>query len=222
VTCGTVALVAPTDGGLVLARPVDAPSLSGAAGRQEGRLLLAVQPHVEYPHRSRSTSRTPTSCSPGFSQEAVGEVIDFMVPETRESGRARDLLCAARAVRGRVTFELPATRALRLRPGRARGGIVTGIGAVFTYRWARRAPRRRAAESRGGPAARPGRGRRHVPWRKARRSTSTWSERPRSGPSPRRDRRAVHPDAGLLAQGWLSQSRYRGRWREMVHRSRWR
>ena len=39
--------------------------------------------------------------------EAVGEVIDFMVPETSGTAAPRDLLVRqARAVRGQATFEL--------------------------------------------------------------------------------------------------------------------
>jgi hypothetical protein len=64
--------------------------------------------------------------------EAVGEVIDFMVPETSGTGRARDLLVRqARAVRGRVTFELACHPAFDY--GRAPHAVrlVTGVGAVF-------------------------------------------------------------------------------------------
>ena len=65
-------------------------------------------------------------------KEAVGEVIDFMVPETRATGRARDLLVRhCLAVRGTATFELACHPAFDY--GRAPHAVqlVTGVGAVF-------------------------------------------------------------------------------------------
>ncbi len=65
--------------------------------------------------------------------EAVGEVIDFMVPITSGAGKARDLLVRqARAVRGRASFELACHPGFDY--GRAPHSVelVTGVGAVFT------------------------------------------------------------------------------------------
>src|ERR1700685_1042432 len=65
-------------------------------------------------------------------KEAVGEVIDFMVPETRESGRARDVLVRqARAVRGRVTFELACHPAFDYGRAPHTVRLVNGVGGVF-------------------------------------------------------------------------------------------
>ena len=76
---------------------------------------------------------------------------------------------------------------------------------------------RRAAQGRGseeGPASPP-----PSPWRRASPPTSTLEWRGEVRPlGRRRDRRAVHPTPDYW-QGWVAQSRYRGRWREMVHRS---
>src|ERR1700748_3200954 len=66
-------------------------------------------------------------------KDAVGEVIDFMVPETRPAGRARDLLVRqARAVRGRATFELACHPAFDYGRLGHQVQIIEGVGAVFT------------------------------------------------------------------------------------------
>src|ERR1035437_5485875 len=64
--------------------------------------------------------------------EAVGEVIDFMVPETSGTGKARDLLVRrARAVRGRATFELACHPAFDYGRAAHTVEVVAGVGAVF-------------------------------------------------------------------------------------------
>src|SRR6202167_3830978 len=66
-------------------------------------------------------------------KDAVGEVIDFMVPETRSTGRARDLLVRqARAVRGTATFELACHPAFDYGRLDHELQIIQGVGAVFT------------------------------------------------------------------------------------------
>lgn len=66
--------------------------------------------------------------------EAVGEVIDFMVPETSSTSRARDLLVRqARAVRGRATFELACHPAFDYGRAPHTVRLVTGVGAAFTH-----------------------------------------------------------------------------------------
>ena len=66
-------------------------------------------------------------------KEAVGEVIDFMVPETRSTGRARDVLVRqARAVRGRATFELACHPAFDYGRASHSVDIIQDVGAVFT------------------------------------------------------------------------------------------
>ena len=65
--------------------------------------------------------------------EAVGEVVDFMVPETSEHAVARDLIVRrARAVRGRATFDLLCRPAFDYGRVRHEVELVAGVGAVFT------------------------------------------------------------------------------------------
>ena len=64
--------------------------------------------------------------------DAVGEVVDFMVPETSSSAAPRDLLVRqARAVRGRATFELSCTPAFDYGRAPHTVDVVEGVGAVF-------------------------------------------------------------------------------------------
>ena len=66
-------------------------------------------------------------------REAVGEVIDFMVPETSSVAAPRDLLVRrARAVRGRAEFVLDCTPAFDYGRARHQVRLVDGVGAVFT------------------------------------------------------------------------------------------
>jgi GH15 family glucan-1,4-alpha-glucosidase len=148
-------------------------------------------------------------------KEAVGEVIDFMVPETRSSGRARDLLVRqAHAVRGRATFELACHPAFDY--GRATHSveIVHGVGAVFTSDLGRAVLRTDVplkAEEHGvaatftleeGESADI-----HLEW--------NGDVRPLTD-GETDDLLTRTQD---FWQSWVSQSRYRGRWREMVQRS---
>src|SRR4029453_1780105 len=65
--------------------------------------------------------------------ESVGEVIDFMVPETSGTAAPRDLLVRrAHAVRGRATFELACPPAFDYGRARHTVDVVEGVGAVFT------------------------------------------------------------------------------------------
>ena len=151
----------------------------------------------------------------------MGEVIDFMVPETRESGRARDLLVRqARAVRGRVTFELACHPAFDYGRVGHEVEIVPGVGAVFTSSLGRAVLRtdvplkieEGTVLGRCGVAA-----------------TFTldegeevnfhleWNGEVR--PLASQETKSCSPGRRTIWQGWLAQSRYRGRWREMVHRS---
>jgi GH15 family glucan-1,4-alpha-glucosidase len=148
-------------------------------------------------------------------KEAVGEVIDFMVPETRSTGRARDLLVRqAKAVRGRATFELACHPAFDY--GRAEHSveIVHGVGAVFTSALGRAVLRTKIplkAEDTGVAA------------------TFTldegesvdiqleWNGEVR--PITDEETDDLFTSTQEFWQRWLSQSRYRGRWREMVQRS---
>src|SRR5216683_5663364 len=130
----TVALVG-TDGTVDWYCPsrFDAPSLFGA--------LLDARKGGYFSLWSRSSGRPKQLYLPDTNilmtrfqgKEAVGEVIDFMVPETSGTGKARDLLVRqARAVRGRAAFELACHPAFDYGRAPHTVEIVPGIGAVFT------------------------------------------------------------------------------------------
>ena len=111
----TVALVG-TDGTVDWFCPgrFDAPSLFGAIldSRRGGYFSLTARTNYARP-KQRYLHDTNILLTRFQGKEAVGEVIDFMVPETRTVGRARDLLVRqARAgprpgaVRGRLPARL--------------------------------------------------------------------------------------------------------------------
>jgi GH15 family glucan-1,4-alpha-glucosidase len=147
--------------------------------------------------------------------EAVGEVIDFMVPETSGTAAPRDLLVRqARAVRGRATFELACHPAFDY--GRVPHTIelVPDVGAVFESSVGRCVLRTRVPlkiEDTGVAA------------------TFTldegesvdlhleWNGEVRSLVDGETDQ--LFTRTSDFWQRWVSQSRYRGRWREMVQRS---
>jgi GH15 family glucan-1,4-alpha-glucosidase len=212
----TVALVG-TDGTVDWYCPsrFDAPSLFGA--------LLDARKGGYFSLRSRSSGRPKQLYLPDTNilltrfqgAEAVGEVIDFMVPETSGTGRARDLLVRqARAVRGRVTFELACHPAFDY--GRAPHAVrlVTGVGAVFESSAGRCVLRSDVALKieESGVAA-----------------TFTleegqgvdieleWNGEVR--PLAEGETEELFTRTSDFWQNWVSQSRYRGRWREMVQRS---
>jgi GH15 family glucan-1,4-alpha-glucosidase len=212
----TVALVG-TDGTVDWYCPsrFDAPSLFGA--------LLDARKGGYFSLRSRSSGRPKQLYLPDTNilltrfqgAEAVGEVIDFMVPETSGTGRARDLLVRqARAVRGRVTFELACHPAFDY--GRAPHAVrlVTGVGAVFESSAGRCVLRSDVALKieESGVAA-----------------TFTleegqgvdieleWNGEVR--PLAAGETEELFTRTSDFWQNWVSQSRYRGRWREMVQRS---
>src|ERR1700681_1720388 len=105
----TVALVGP-DGTVDWYCPArfDAPSLFGALLDKDkgGYFSLAARTSYAKP-KQRYLPDTNILLTRFQGRDAVGEVIDFMVPETRATGKARDLLVRhCLAVRGTATFEL--------------------------------------------------------------------------------------------------------------------
>jgi GH15 family glucan-1,4-alpha-glucosidase len=147
-------------------------------------------------------------------QEAVGEVIDFMVPD--ESNKApRDLLVRqARAVRGRATFELGCHPAFDYGRVRHTVDLVDGVGAVFTSPAGRFVLRSQVPLKIEGDGVG---------------ATFTldegetvdfeleWHGDVRPIVAGEADR--LFLETSDYWQKWLSQSRYRGRWRETVQRS---
>jgi GH15 family glucan-1,4-alpha-glucosidase len=212
----TVALVG-TDGTVDWYCPsrFDAPSLFGA--------LLDARKGGYFSLRSRSSGRPKQLYLPDTNilltrfqgAEAVGEVIDFMVPETSGTGRARDLLVRqARAVRGRVTFELACHPAFDYGRAPHTVQLVPGVGAVFESPAGRCVLRSDVALKieESGVAA-----------------TFTleegqgvdieleWNGEVR--PLAAGETEELFARTSDFWQSWVSQSRYRGRWREMVQRS---
>src|ERR1700685_1600994 len=99
----TVALIG-TDGTVDWFCPArfDAPSLFGALLDKDkgGYFSLAARTSYAKP-KQRYLPDTNILLTRFQGREAVGEVIDFMVPETRATGKGRDLLIRqARAVKG--------------------------------------------------------------------------------------------------------------------------
>src|SRR6204780_2191856 len=212
----TVALVG-TDGTVDWYCPArfDAPSLFGA--------LLDARKGGYFSLRSRGSGRPKQLYLPDTNilltrfhgTEAVGEVIDFMVPETSGTGRARDLLVRqARAGGGRVTFELACHPAVDY--GRAPQAVrlVALVGAVFESSAGRCVLRSDVAlkiEESGVAASftlEEGQG---VD------IELEWNGEVR--PLAEGETEELFPRTSDFWQNWVSQSRYRGRWREMVQRS---
>jgi GH15 family glucan-1,4-alpha-glucosidase len=213
----TVALVG-TDGTVDWYCPsrFDAPSLFGALldARKGGYFSLWSRTSYTRP-KQLYLPDTNILLTRFQGREAVGEVIDFMVPETRGTGRARDLLVRqARAVRGRATFELACHPAFDYGRAGHTVEIIQGVGAVFTSGLGRAVLRTNIAlkaEEQGVAA------------------TFTleegesvdiqleWNGEVR--PIAVGETDELFTGTQDFWQGWLSQSRYRGRWREMVQRS---
>jgi GH15 family glucan-1,4-alpha-glucosidase len=193
----------------------DAPSLFGS--------LLDAGKGGYFSLCSRSTARPKQMYLPDtnilltrfLGAEAVGEVIDFMVPVTSGTRKARDLLIRqARAVRGRATFELACHPAFDYGRAPHTVELVPGVGAVF--------------ESSLGSCVL----RTSLPLKIEDTGVATsftveegetvdialeWRGEVR--PLAPGETDELFTQTSDFWQGWVSQSRYRGRWRETVQRS---
>jgi GH15 family glucan-1,4-alpha-glucosidase len=148
-------------------------------------------------------------------RESVGEVVDFMVPETSGTAAPRDVLVRqARAVRGRATFEIACHPAFDYGRVPHTVEVVEGVGAVFSSTAGRCVLRTSVplkVELDGVAAS----------------FTLDAGETVDVELEWNGEVRPIRPGESdaLFArtmdfwQQWLSQSRYTGRWREMVHRS---
>jgi GH15 family glucan-1,4-alpha-glucosidase len=212
----TVALVG-TDGTVDWYCPArfDAPSLFGALldDRKGGYFALS----------SRSNTRPKQFYLPNTNilltrfhgVDAVGELIDFMVPQTSATSRGRDrLVRRARAVRGRATFELACHPAFDYGRAPHTVEVVTGVGAVFESsagRFVLRTSVPLKLEDSGVAASftlNEGEGMD---------IELEWLGEVRPLVCSEVDELfALTSD---FWQGWVGQSRYRGRWRETVQRS---
>jgi GH15 family glucan-1,4-alpha-glucosidase len=212
----TVALVG-TDGTVDWYCPsrFDAPALFGALLDARKGGYFSLSSHVTTRPKQMYLPDTNILLTRFHGAEAVGEVIDFMVPETSSTRKARDLLVRqARAVRGRATFELACHPAFDYGRAAHTVEVVAGVGAVF--------------ESPAGHCVL----RTTVPLKieeSGVAATFTLDEG-ESVDIQLEWRGEVRPlgvgeTADLFTltsdfwQNWVSQSRYRGRWRETVQRS---
>jgi GH15 family glucan-1,4-alpha-glucosidase len=212
----TVALVG-TDGTIDWYCPArfDAPSLFASLldGRKGGFFALSC----------RTTSRPKQLYLPDtnvlmtrfLTAEAVGEVIDFMVPETSGVALPRDLLVRqARAVRGRATFELNCYPAFDYARVPHTVEVVDGVGAVFESSAGRCVLRSSVPLTNDGDGVK---------------ATFTLDEgetvdlilewNGEVHPLVQGEAEQLFLQTSDFWQRWVGQSRYRGRWREMVHRS---
>ena len=213
----TVALIG-TDGTVDWYCPArfDAPSLFGALLDKNKGGYFSITARTSYAKPKQLYLPDTNILLTRFQgKDAVGEVIDFMVPETRSTGKARDLLVRqARAVRGTVTFELACHPAFDYGRLSHELQIIQGVGAVFASPLGRAVLRTDVslkAEDDGVAATftlQEGESADfHLEW--------NGDVRPIT---------AGETDEALTRtqdfwQGWLGQSRYRGRWRETVQRS---
>ena len=147
--------------------------------------------------------------------EAVGEVVDFMVPITSGAGKARDLLVRrARAVRGRASFELACHPAFDY--GRAPHSVelVSGVGAVFTSvigSFVLRTGVPLKTEESGVAAT--------FTLEEGETADIALEWRGEVRPLAAGETDELFTTTSDFWQAWVSQSRYRGRWRETVQRS---
>jgi GH15 family glucan-1,4-alpha-glucosidase len=177
----TVALVG-TDGTVDWYCPsrFDAPTLFGALLDARKGGYFSLSSHVTTRPKQMYLPDTNILLTRFHGAEAVGEVIDFMVPETSSTRKARDLLVRqARAVRGRATFELACHPAFDYGRAPHTVEVVAGVGAVFEspagHCVLRTTVPLKIEES--GVAAR-------SPWTRASPWTSSWSGAARSGRWP--------------------------------------
>ena len=147
--------------------------------------------------------------------EAVGEVIDFMVPETSGTSAPRDLLVRrARAVRGRATFELGCHPAFDYARAPHSVEVIEGVGAVFSSALGRcvlrtGVPLKLEADGVGATFT--------LDEGETVDFELEWQGAVRPLVAGEADR--LFESTSAFWQNWLGQSRYTGRWREMVHRS---
>ncbi|MDX6418221.1 MAG: hypothetical protein QOG28_2841 [Trebonia sp.] len=213
----TVALVG-TDGTVDWYCPArfDAPSLFGALLDKNKGGYFSITARTSYAKPKQLYLPDTNILLTRFQgKDAVGEVIDFMVPETRSTGRARDLLVRqARAVRGTATFELACHPAFDYGRLAHEVQIIQGVGAVFTSPLGRAVLRTNVslkAEDDGVAAtftlAEGESADFHLEWNGDVRPITIG------------ETDDLFTKTQDFWQGWVAQSRYRGRWREMVQRS---
>src|SRR5580693_3384806 len=143
----TVALIG-TDGTVDWFCPArfDAPSLFGALLDKDKGGYFSVAARTSYAKpKQRYLPDTNILLTRFQGRDAVGEVIDFMVPETRPVGKARDLL--VRHARSRAR---PGSRSPAIRRSTTAG---SAIGSRSSREWERSSPRPSAGSCCGPTSA---------------------------------------------------------------------
>ena len=212
----TVALVG-TDGTIDWYCPgrFDAPSLFAALldSRIGGYFALGC-PEAGRP-RQMYLPDTNILLTRFLAADAVGEVLDLMVPETSNTVAARDLLVRrASAVRGRPSFAMRCQPAFHYALVPHDVEIVEGVGAVFSSVAGRCVLRTDVplTVDDGGVSA-------HFTLDEGESVDFAleWNGEVRPTQAGEVDGQLERTHD--FWQRWLGQSRYRGRWREQVHRS---
>ncbi|TNM66865.1 glycoside hydrolase family 15 protein [Streptomyces sp. NP160] len=155
-------------------------------------------------------------------KDAVGEVIDFMVPETSSVASPRDLLVRrARAVRGRAVFTLDCSPAFDYGRARHEVRLVDGVGAVFTSPAGRFVLRvkppvqlRLTDGGAGGPGVVA-----EFALEDGEQVDVVLEWRGEVRPLTDGEVDELFDTTSDYWQKWSAKSRYRGRWREVVQRS---
>ncbi|PWJ56144.1 Glucoamylase (glucan-1,4-alpha-glucosidase), GH15 family [Quadrisphaera granulorum] len=155
-------------------------------------------------------------------RDAVGEVVDFMVPETSSTAAPRDLLVRrARAVRGRAEFTLDCSPAFDYGRARHEVHLVDGVGAVFTSPAGRFVLRVKppvhlkvVERGRGGPGVVA-----ELALEDGEQVDVVLEWRGEVHPLKDGEVDELFETTNDYWQRWSAKSRYRGRWREVVQRS---
>ena len=195
----------------------DAPAVFGALLDREKGGEVALRAHGTVRHRQLYLPDSNVLMTRYLGEHSVGEVVDFMVPHgagLNESSADHVIVRRVQAVRGRVRFDLRCRPAFDFARARHTAQVVDGVGAVFESEAGRLVVRTTVPLAVDGDAA-------VASFSLQEGDTAdvllSWGGR-------------VHPvrpgeAQGLFAatmrywQAWLRQSRYTGRWREMVERS---
>ncbi|WP_432534330.1 glycoside hydrolase family 15 protein [Kineococcus arenarius] len=194
----------------------DAPSLFGS--------ILDARRGGSFSVRCRNAGQTKQLYLPdtnvlltrSLAPEAVGEVVDFMVPETSDvRPQGGCLVRQATVVRGSAVFDVECRPAFDYGRAEHTTTVVEGVGAVFESHLGRAVLRSTVplrATGDGGVAA------------SAKLERGDRLELVLEWQGEVRPPRPGETDAQFAAtvdywQRWLARSTYRGRWREMVHRS---
>lgn len=213
----TVALVG-TDGTIDWYCPArfDAPSLFASLldADKGGSFRLAARSRVR--PKQLYLPDTNILLTRFLAADAVGEVLDFMVPETSGVAAPRDLLVRqASCVRGRATFDLSCRPAFDYGRASHTVDLVEGVGAVFSSAMGRCVLRTSvplALDGAGGVTA--------VFELDAGEQVDIvleWNGEVR--PLAEGETAELFHRTNDFWLRWLEKSRYRGRWRETVHRS---